>query len=92
MKYSGFQIFIGPSPGPICFGPWIPGFKVAQERSDEVVTKLFFRHADRINKPFIIIPNSENSYRDLRLCRNLQKNYGSLLYDLPLGGHFYIKP
>ena len=87
MKNSGFQIFIGPSPGPICF-LWIPDSKVAQERSDEVVTKLFFRHADRINKPFIIIPNSENSYRDLRLCRNLQKNYGSLLYDLPLGGHF----
>ena len=61
---------------------------MSQEWSDEVVTKLFFRHADRINKLFIIIPNSENSNRDLRLCRNLQKNYGSLFYDLPLGGHF----
>ena len=61
---------------------------MSQEWSDEVVTQLFFRHADRINKLFIIIPNSENSNRDLRLCRNLQNNYGSLLYDLPLGGHF----
>ena len=61
---------------------------MAQERSDEVVTKRFFRHADRINKLFIIIPNSKNSNRDLRLCRNLEKNYGSLLYDLPLSDHF----
>ena len=51
--------------------------------------KLFFRHAVRINKLFIIIPNSEDSNGDLRLFRDPAKNYGYYVYDLPLGDHFH---